>query len=178
MKKNVNILLVIALLAGFMACNKTEDTPIDDSIEGTYTGTLTPDLKSAQGTIPGSSDATAVITKSGNELIEVHCFTEEMDTTFMLNYYENNDSVMVCLTGDAFGEMYGHMLGQGHMGGMMGDIGSGETEWQHHMSDEHQPGDEHFGGFDRMNHSFGYTFDMMEGSDHYSVHFEGTKTSN
>lgn len=176
MKKNVNILLVIALLAGFLACNKTEETPQDNSIEGTYKGTLTASLKSAEGLFPGSADATAVVNKSGDELIEVHCFTDEIDTTFMLNYYENNDSVMVCLTGDAFGEMYGHMMGQGHMGGgMMGDINPNETEWQHHLNDEHQPGDEHFGGFDMMNHSFGYTFEMMDGENHYSVHFEGTK---
>ncbi len=42
----------------------------------------------------------------------------------------------------------------------------GETEWQHHMDDEHQPGDEHFGGFDMGNHSFGYSFQMMEGGNH------------
>ena len=55
--------------------------------------------------------------------IEVHCFGKEIDTTFMLDYYEHNDSVMVCLTGSDFEFMYGHMLGEGHMGGgMMNDI--------------------------------------------------------
>ncbi|WP_340111667.1 hypothetical protein [Maribellus mangrovi] len=176
--KRINVLLAMVLVAGFIACNQNDETLLDNSIEGTYTGTLTSGLKSASSIFPGSTDATAVVTKSGDDLIEVHCFTDEMDTTFMLNYYENNDSVMVCLTGGAFGEMYGHMLGQGHMGGMMGDIGPNQTEWRHHLSDEHKQGDEHFGGFDRMNHSFGYTFDMVEGNDHYGVHFEGTKTSN
>ncbi|QIA08369.1 hypothetical protein [Draconibacterium halophilum] len=174
--KRINILFAIALIAGFMACNKNDEAPTDDSIEGTYTGTLTASLKSAQGILPGSSNATMVVTKSGEELIQVHCFTDEIDTTFMLNYYEHNDSVMVCLNGEAFTEMYGHMMGQGHMGGgMMGDIGPNQSEWQHHMSDEHQPGDEHFGGFDRMNHSFGYKFDMVDGTSHYSMYFEGTK---
>jgi hypothetical protein len=40
-----------------------------------------------------------------------------MDTTFMLNYYENHDSVMVCMTDSDFEHEYGHMMGAGHMSG-------------------------------------------------------------
>jgi hypothetical protein len=60
-------------------------------------------------------------------------------------------------------------------GGMMSDITNGETEWRHHMDDEHQPGDEHFGGFDREHRSFGYSFRMMDGDSPYMLNFQGTK---
>jgi hypothetical protein len=56
--------------------------------------------------------------------------------------------------------MYGHMLGEGHNGGMMDDMHESETEWMHHMDEEHDEGDGHFGGFDMGNHSFSYTFQM------------------
>lgn len=170
--KNVFKILLSAATAVvlFTACNKSDETVIDNSIEGRYIGTLTNDGFK-------STSATAEVTKTGDEEIEVHCFSDELDTTFMLNYYENHDSVMVCLEGDAFQEMYGHMLGQGHMmGGMMSDINAGENEWMHHLSDEHHAGDEHFGGFDSMSHTFGYWFQMMENGETYKYSFQGTKT--
>ena len=179
MKTKIKLLFAGALIvAGFTACNKSEEALPDNSIEGRYVGTLTTEtLKSATGVMPGSTGATVDVTKTGDGEIEVHCYNDELDTTFMLNYFENHDSVMVCITDDAFEEMYGHMMGEGHMGGgMMGDIEEGETEWQHHMDDEHQPGDEHFGGFDREHHSFGYSFQMMEGSSSYMFSFQGSKT--
>ncbi len=179
MKKKIILLFASALIvAGFTACNKSEEALPDNSIEGTYAGTLTTDgLKSANGIMPGSTSATADVTQTGDGEVQVHCYSDELDTTFMLDYFDDHDSVMVCLTGEAFEEMYGHMMGEGHMmGGMMGDISEGETEWQHHMYDEHQPGDEHFGGFDMANHTFGYHFQMMDGNDPYMLDFQGTKT--
>jgi hypothetical protein len=177
MKTKLKLIVAVGLTTiVFTACNKSEQ-PTDNSIDGTYTGTLTAEsLKSATGVISGSSNATADVTKTGEGEIEVHCYSDELDTTFMLDYFDNHDSVMVCLTGDDFEHMYGHMLGQGHMGGgMMGDINNGETEWEHHMDDEHQPGDEHFGGFDTMNHTFGYRFQMNDGNSSYMLDFQGSK---
>ena len=64
-----------------------------------------------------------------------------LDTTMRFSHYYHHGSVKVCLTGDDFENMYGHMLGERHMsGGMM-----------NHMNDEHHQGDEHFGGFDMNN---------------------------
>ncbi|MDB4584057.1 hypothetical protein N9164_12955 [Draconibacterium sp.] len=177
MKTRIKLFLVVAVIIGLAACNKSEESISDNSIEGTYAGTLTNEgLKSANGE-PGSTSATAEVTKTGDDQIEVHCYSDELNTTFMFDYYDNHDSVMVCVTGDTFEDMYGHMLGQGHMdGGMMGDIQNGETEWQHHMEDEHQQGDEHFGGFDTMNHTFGYRFQMTEGGSSYMFSFQGSKS--
>lgn len=170
--------MVVAALALLTACNKEEGENIQDSsIEGIYTGTLTEEgTKSANGIAEGMVAATAEVTIVGENEIQVNCYTSDFDTTFMLNYYEQYDSAYVCFTGERFEEMYGHMLGGGHMmGGMMGDIGNGETEWMHHMSDEHDEGDEHFGGYDMDDHSFSYTFHMNDGHDPYCMQFEGVK---
>ncbi|MGQ7871073.1 hypothetical protein [Sunxiuqinia sp. sy24] len=167
---------MVAVVFGFTACNKT-DEPTDNSIEGTYVGTLTADgVKSASAESTGSGNARAEVTKINDEQIEVHCYSVDFDTTFMLNYFEDHDSVMVCLTGDDFEHRYGHSIGQGHMmGGMMGDMHEGETEWEHHMSDEHQEGDEHFGGFDMPNHSFSYRFEITEQNSTHFLNFHGAK---
>lgn len=169
--KNLFNLLTIAAIIMLTACSKNDEVS-DQSITGTYSGTL----KSTAGLTDSSVSATATVTEIGNNEIKVHCLSDELDTTIVLDYYHNNDSIMVCLTGDDFEHMYGHMLGQGHMsGGMMGDLSDGETEWMHHLSDEHQEGDEHFGGFDMQHHTFGYSFEMMDGDMPYNLTFQGIK---
>jgi hypothetical protein len=175
--KTTKRVFIAAVLALFVvtACENTEEVG-NNSIEGTYYGSLTTETKSAVTRASGLESATAEVVKAGNDLVQVHMYGNEMDTTFMLNYYEDHDSIMVCLTGEKFEDMYGHMLGDGHMGGgMMGDISNGETEWQHHIGDEHNNGDEHFGGFDMGNHSFGYSLRMEENGTPYYLHFKGTK---
>ncbi len=154
-----------------------------NDIEGVYDGafSVSGSLKAASLYGSEGDHGSAMVSRMGNNQIEVHCFGEEIDTTFILDYYDHNDSVMVCLTGDNFEHMYGHMLGEGHMGGgmmgggMMDDIQNGESEWMHHMNDEHEEGDEHFGGFDMGDHTFTYSFKMMEGSTPYYLRFHGVK---
>ncbi|SFF08509.1 hypothetical protein [Thermophagus xiamenensis] len=92
-----------------------------------------------------------------------------------MNYYQHHDSAYVCDTGNDFEEMYGHMLGNGHAGGMMDDMYNGETQWMHHKSEEHDEDDEHFGGFDMGNHSFSYTFRMNPDDNSDDLHFQGIK---
>ena len=174
MKKLQRIGMMVVLVSLMMtACKNSEDVSVA-TIDGTYLGTLSTVQKSAL--VQANGSATAVVKKVGTDLVEVHCFGNEIDTTFMLNYYENHDSMMVCMTGSNFEHAYGHMMGHGHMaGGMMGDKAKGETAWQHHMSDEHKAGDEHFGGFDMGKHSFGYRFKMMNGNAPYYLSFQGVK---
>ena len=171
------------LLLGFTSCEKSDD-PTNKGIEGTYIGAFSSSdlLKSAPLDALNGGPGTTEVSLSGDNQIEVHCFGEEIDTTFMLGYYENNDSVMVCLLGDEFDEMYGHMLGEGHMsgsghmsGGMMGGIDPDETEWMHHLGDEHTSHDDHFGGFHIGEGTFTYSFRMMEGSSPYYLKFHGVK---
>jgi len=176
-------LVLAVLLMGITSCEKSDD-PSSTGIEGTYVGAFSTSnsLKSIplDGLVGGPG--TTEVSLMGDYQIEVHCFGEEIDTTFMLGYYEHNDSVMVCLLGDEFAEMYGHMLGEGHMlgsghmsGGMMGNLDPEETEWMHHMDDEHTSHDDHFGGFDMDDRTFTYSFKMMEESPSIYLKFHGVK---
>jgi hypothetical protein len=184
MKKRMIVVgaLLAVVVIGFTSCEKAEDLNVND-IEGVYDGTfsVSGSLKAASFDGSEGDHGSAVVSRMGNNQIEVHCFGEEIDTTFMLDYYEHNDSVMVCLTGDDFQEVYGHMLGEGHMGGghmgggMMDDIQNGESEWMHHMYDEHNQRDEHFGGFNMGDHTFTYSFIMMDESSPYYLRFHGVK---
>jgi hypothetical protein len=175
--KKIKLIIATALsVVVLAACEKSDDVSVQE-IEGTYVGTLTgfDNAKSETG-VNTNEAAIAEIRKTGNELIEVHLYSDGMDTTFVLNYYEHNNNTLVCLNGDDFENMYGHMLGQGHTsGGMMGDMQDGETEWTHHLSDEHQDGDEHFGGFEMQTHSFGYQLNMTDGTNSYNLKFQGKK---
>ena len=172
----IGLVLSIAIFAG-TSCEKT-DKQLNGDIEGTYVGSFSQSttLKSESLDDNGVHDGVAEVTMMGDDQIQVHCFGNEIDTTFMLNYFEHNDIVMVCNTGYDFESTYGHMYGAGHMsGGMMGDMMSGETEWMHHMNDEHQEGDEHFGGFNMHDGTFSYSFRMMDNSTPYYLKFHGTK---
>jgi len=78
----------------------------------------------------------------------------------MLDYYEHNGSIMVCLTGAEYKNMYGYehdarmMTGNG-----MNNMHKGNTEWMRHLNNSHDPEDDHFfGGFDRNHHSFTCSF--------------------
>ena len=178
MKKRMIVFgAILALVVGITACEKTDNLNVNN-IEGVYDGSfsISSSLKSASLDDSESDHGSAEVSKMGNNQIEVHCFGEEIDTTFILDFYEHNDSVMVCLTGDDFEYTYGHMLGEGHMGGgMMKDIQNGETKWMHHMHDEHGDEDEHFGGFDMQKMTFTYSFEMIGESSPYYLRFHGAK---
>jgi hypothetical protein len=170
-------LVLSAVLTIVSSCEKTKETDIV-TIEGIYVGSFSKSnsLKSVSQDDLGEHDGWAEVTMMGENLIQVHCYGDKIDTTFVLNYYAHHDSILVCLTGEDFEGEYGHMLGGGHIsGGMMGDMGDEETEWMHHMSDEHDEGDKHFGGFDMAEGSFSYSFKMMDGTSHYFLKFHGVK---
>ena len=166
--KTAMMLFSIMCLIFIFSCEKSDDF-VNNDITGTYTGTLTLNLSgiSSETAKTEATPATVVVSEVGNQ-IRVHCFAEDFDTTVMLDIYNFNDNVMVCLTGDEFENMYGHMLGQGHMNGNMHN---NETDWMQHLNNEHQEGDEHFGSFNVQHHTFNYTFRMSDGD----FHFQGTK---
>lgn len=58
---------------------------------------------------------------------------------------------------------------------MMGDIGDDETEWMHHLHDEHEEGDEHFGSFDMHSGTFNYSIRMTDEIGPYYMRFSGSK---
>lgn len=165
--------IFIAATVVFLACEKDDsanDESVDfKSVEGKYLGTQTYSMDTSD-----MFDAQCDINMMNDSVIEVHCYGELLDTTIMLQMYENQDSIMVCFTDSAFYNAYGHM--NGHMGGHMhagmgGMHGNFNSEWLHHLNDEHDAGDMHYGGFDMMNHSFEFEFKMQDGF----IKFQGYK---
>jgi hypothetical protein len=134
-------------LASVISCEKNVDSDKDfiAEITGSYEGTLTYSFSADNNT----SAAYANVESINDSQIEIHCYGEAFDTIVILDVYEHYDSALVCLTGDEFESEYGHT--NGHMQHMMHD---NETDWIHHVEDEHDEGDEHFGGFDMQNHTF------------------------
>jgi hypothetical protein len=163
----VLIPLVIAILMN--SCNKDKTDyngrKYINDISGTYSGEFT--MNANQNSVPG----TAVVTKTNKDNIQIHCYGEVIDTTIIMDVYENGDSIMLCNTGNEFYNAYGHM-GNGYH---MMDMGMGESEWMHHLQDDHQAGDEHYGSFDMNHHTFNYSFRMMDGDTGYVINFHGTK---
>jgi len=164
--KTASFLFSITVGLLFFSCEKNDDFLYKD-VTGTYVGTLTSNLANKSSVNEVTEVATIVVSSLGDQ-IQLHCYSNDFDATAMLNIYNHYDKVMVCLTGQEFENMYGHRLGQGHMNGKMQYIG---TEWMQHLNNEHLDGDEHFGGFDMLNHSFNYTFRMENGD----FHFQGIK---
>lgn len=164
--RNLITILIVTVIVTFISCENSDDLN-PNNIEGTYIGTLLTDISSKSSVTKTENSATAVVRKIGDK-IEVHCYDGNFDITVLLDTYIDNDNIMVCLTGNDFDLMYGHMLGQGHMNGNMQNTG---TEWMQHLNQEHQASDEHFGGFDMQHHSFSYTFML----DDMEYHFQGIK---
>ena len=168
--EKLKILLSVILIFTIISCQESDDVNLN-GITGTYTGTLTSNLSNKSNSSKATNTATSIVRMVG-EQIEVHCFGDDFDETVMLDIYHDNDRVLVCLTGNEFENMYGHMLGQGNMGGNMHNSNNNNnTEWENHLNNEHQEGDEHFGNFDMQHHLFDYTFKMNNGD----FHFQGTK---
>ncbi len=144
----VSTLMVVILVA---SCQKDNNQTRDLAFEvvGTYKGSLT---EIGQ---PGGVEATAVVTKVEIDKVSINCYSVDFDTTFMMELFENGDSMMVCNYGDDFTMQYGHERMDDHHD-MMDDVNW--QSWNHHMSEEHQAGDEHFGGFDMIEKEFGYRF--------------------
>lgn len=170
--KSLNFLLTISLLTLLTISCETED-PAPNNIEGTYYGILSTvdDVKRAPAI---TQDAVAVIRKTGDQEIEVHCYSSDFDTIFRLNYFQHEERFKTCLTGSAFEEMY-HMPYARPMGMGMGHNGS---DWMNHLSTMHQEGDTHYGEFDPMNHSFEHYFLMEQSNSFLNLYFSGRRNRN
>lgn len=141
-------LLALALLG---ACNKENVSTVKKQVEGSYFGTIT-SYKSQNVPIDSYDGFVTVRVNDANNL-QIHYADDKLDTTFSMAYYRNADSLNLCCKGAAFKQAYGHEMGAGHHGEMMSDKRKHETDWQHHLRDEHQKGDAHFGAFNTKNNS-------------------------
>ncbi|MBI9069411.1 MAG: hypothetical protein JEZ09_19085 [Salinivirgaceae bacterium] len=169
MKRSKLILSIVIVAVAFCACKKDSSEVDNDymsEIVGKYRGEFT-----NQAGLKSSSQGKADVATLNNQL-QIHCYGDLMDTTFVMDAFENGDSVMVCDTGEAFEMQYGHMgNGSNHMMDMHND----ESEWQNHMNEDHNLGDMHYGGFNMTKHTFEYMFRMMEGDSAYYMVFNGSK---
>jgi len=165
-------LILSVVLIGVTSCEKTNDQLISD-LEGTYIGSFSrlTSLKSALKDGGAENEGVAEITMMENDQIRVHCYGDEIDTTFILDVYAHYDDYLVCQTGDEFRQEYGHEKGGMHMGHMSGS----QTEWMHHLEDDHEDEDDHFGAFDMGEGTFSYAFRMMENLTPYYLKFHGKK---
>ena len=159
----------------FGACQKDNQTG-NQSVEGTYVGNFTSSTTLKNELIVGGNRVDTAIVKQLNKgQVNVHCFGNDLDSTFILNTFHNGDSLMVCLTGTGFEHEYGHMMWQGSMMGGGNMMGNNSTEWGKHMNGEHKAEDEHFGGFNMQNGTFGYSFKMINGNSFYYKKFQGMR---
>lgn len=163
-------LITFTIIAGlailFVSCEKEKAGPdLADLVVGTYTGTI------SETPLKAGVTATTDVTKSDYNKVTIHTYSTAIDTTFMMELFENGDSLMVCNLGDDFFRQYGHdRMGQHHMMGSSSDL-----DWMHHMDEEHQPGEEHFGGFNMTNHTFGYKYIMNDTGGDFALLFNGTR---
>ncbi len=151
-----------------LSCQKEGETGILDltkSVVGTYKGTLT------DGVTGNVSKAMADVIKSDNSIVEIHCYSDDFDSTFVMEVFENGDSLMLCNVGNDFINRYGHPRMNEHH--MMGN--SNGQDWRHHMDEEHEQDDEHFGGFNMRDHSFSYRFETGDGHGDHAFEFKGKK---
>lgn len=158
-------IIIVSFLA--LSCQKEKQTVIDLSkgIVGTYKGTLT------KGSLKNAVEATTDVTKTDFNMVQIHCYSTVLDTTYVMELFENGDSLMVCNIGSDFMNQYGHARMNGHH--MMGS--ANWQDWLHHMDEEHNQGDEHFGGFNMVDHSFDYKFMMSDNLNDYTLQFNGKK---
>jgi hypothetical protein len=164
--EKIRIIAAISLSIIFVSCGESEinkSTGMD--IAGIYIGNIT-------STASLSESAHAKISISGDNQITFHCYSNSFDSTLVLDIYEHHDLLNVCLTGKDFEKEYGHMMGQNHM---MHGHNSSDTNWEHHLSDEHKSDDRHYGYFDKHSQMFYYTFRMSENNKEYDLMFHGLK---
>jgi len=171
MKKSelLTLMVVASILLMVSSCKKTDDytKALDrlNDITGNYEGSFSTDNFKV-----GGDTAYAEIRHVNGTKLEIHCYGDILDTTFIMEMYANHDSIMLCATGDDFESLYGHQQGEHHMGHM----GDNENEWTHHITDDHTVGDPHFGGFNTENHSFKYKF-VIKDVAFESITFEGKR---
>jgi hypothetical protein len=193
----INLFIVLGLFSVtlFSSCeeieslNSTEDIePLASEVIGSYSGTLTNSITNQ------STPAQLTVTMENDSLVSINCTTDDFDSTIVMQLYQNNDSIMLCDTGQNFYNEYGHDLDSSDY--CTDDSGdwdddddnwnndddnwSGEnnwTAWTNHMNTQHDPNDIHFGGFNIKDNSCNISFSINNGGESYFELFSGTKNN-
>jgi len=179
--------LIVATIFA-VSCKKTDintnNSDLSSSVSGTYSGVL----KNSQTnqSVPGTLNVLAI----NDSVISMHCIADNFDTTINMMLYNNNDSIMMCFIGQDFYNEYGHNLDNHnfcnskpsgwHSGwenehdNWWGDKNNMWNAWNNHMNTQHNPGDQHYVGFNPNTHSCNYSFTVATASATYSEIFIGT----
>lgn len=167
--KNIKILSVMFLFSIFvLSCTNNMSTQgqidLTENIIGNYKGNLK-DLNDSYKDYPTD----VLIERLSNNTIKMTLHCDIMDTTINFDIYQYMDSLMVCLNGENFENHYGHSkTGKHHM------MGDGEMyDWMHHLDEDHEAGEMHYGGFNMDMRSFKYQF--TDDKDNVNYVFEGIK---
>jgi hypothetical protein len=169
MKHIVKVILV--LLVVIVGCQNSEEIE-NKSLEGTYVGTIQSDESYKSSDLKDKSDIIATVSLKGKQL-EVHCYGEDIDEYFMLDYFEHNGNYMACLTGNDFVNLYGHSHGEGmSSGNHMNNMQARNSDWDRHRNNYHNQNEDHlYGRFDMNRQFFSCTFKWGNNV----VTFEGLK---
>ena len=127
--KNPFFYLVALTIIVLSSCNKNNITPDMDSIIGTYKGSIN------YSTDSSVNNATTDISRADDYSVFVHCYSNDFDTTFTMDVYQEGNTVY-CNNG-------GYSDNSDHM-----------SEMSQHCNTQ-----EHHGSFDINNKAFKYTFD-------------------
>ena len=172
-KTKIASILLLSLIFIVSSCTKDKYSSIDltQNILGTYTGTIN---NTKSGIV---SDVNVDVTKVNDYTVNLDCFGDDIDTSFMLEIYSNGDSLMTCYSGETFKNEYGHMSNSGnHMMDMMGG-GTGMMDWTNHLQTDHATGDEHYGYFGENSDSLIYSIKEMVGDSEYFKNLHCAKTN-
>ncbi len=167
--KKFSSLAIVALAVVMVSCKKESvyDINLSQQVIGNYNGDLT---TSSPNTI---NPATTDITRINDYTVEIHCYGQDIDTTFNMELYEDGGMMRVCNTSQDFEKEYGHKQSENHHS--MG-MNNEWTNWGEHMSIDHSNGnDQHYGVFNMDNNSFDYTFNIKSASGNYTQRFVGKK---
>ena len=152
-------LFLLIMILSISGCDKNEEIE-PDSIDGTYNGSIRVEGAANLDSKVSYNSIVGEITTMGNQL-EFHCYGEDIDITMMLEYFEHYESIMVCLTGNDYSDLYGHLHGSGMISGMgINHMTSVNTDWERHLRSSHNQDDPHFlSGFNMKDRTFNCTFD-------------------
>lgn len=170
--KNIKLTVIVFMLSILiMSCTDhmlgLGEIDLTENIIGKYEGKLF-DLDESNN----NYDAEVFIERMSNNSIKMSLNCEIMDTAITFDLFENQDSLMVCFNGEDFENHYGH--GRSGVQHMMNN--NEMYNWMHHLDEDHEFGEMHYGGFDMNMHSFRYEF--MDADNRSEYVFEGEKRNN
>lgn len=188
--KSILVLSLVVVTFITVSCKKTNDQDLNKvALTSQVTGTYSGNLRNSQTNT--TTPATITVRAINDSLVSLYCQSSIFDTTVTMMLYDNNDSIMMCYTGNDFYNEYGHNLDNHNFcnsqpnGWTSGwennhDIWYGNSNnmsnaWNNHMNTQHKAGDQHYGAFNPNSNSCDYAFKIGGANSSYWEYFSGMK---